>query len=359
MISALVCVLVVAGPAGTASAQRALKVTKLRSGVPNAVLTLRPEPGLRQLAVDVAAVLELRTGQRVEVGEPPPPGLPEAVPAGNVAMARDGRSVVLVIGAPGGRSFDARVELEANPSAPGQSGQSDARAVALAAETLRDTATELARKDDVELQLDSEPILGFDSERAPLVEQRQRRAMVDEGASEPHAESSGPFGDIGSLFYVRAYSGASTASAAPTAGLGSGFGLCVENNCLFVAGELPLTPGSTGAGDLRYRYLTFVSGFYARPVSFGAFTPGATIGFLSRLGHFEADMGLPDEGIDTDLGARGSLELAWEVALGLDVMAEGGVDFTIDRHHMATGSDLVARGDRWSPWAQAALRYRP
>jgi len=207
------------------------------------------------------------------------------------------------------------------------------------------------------LQSASEPVQQADAERVPRI--AQRRAMVDEGGSAAHPEVSRTFGDIGSLFYAKAYSGASTASDAPAAGLGTGLGLCVENNCLFVAAELPLSAGSAGARDLRYRYLTFVSGFYARPFAFGDWTPGATIGFLSRLGHFEADMGLPDEGIDTDLGARGSLELAWEVVSGLDLMGEGGVDFTIDRHQMATGSDLVARGDRWSPWAQAALRYRP
>ena len=52
------------------------------------LLTLRPQPELRRLAEEVAAVLELRTGQRVEVGSPPPPGLLEAVPTGHVALAR-------------------------------------------------------------------------------------------------------------------------------------------------------------------------------------------------------------------------------------------------------------------------------
>ena len=110
--------------------------------------------------------------------------------------------------------------------------------------------------------------------------------------------------------------------------------------------------------DVRYRYPTFISGFYARPFSFGAFTPGASVGFLTRLGHFQADMGYKDTGLDTDLGARGSVELAWEMVSGLDLMTEAGVDVTLDRQRLGTAELVRNRGDRWSPWAQLALRYR-
>src|SRR5262249_4124867 len=129
---------------------------------------------------------------------------------------------------------------------------------------------------------------------------------------------------------------------------------------LFVAGELPATTGSTEHLDVRYRYPTFLSGFYTRPFSFGRFTPGASVGFLTRLGHFEADMGMKDTGLDTDLGVRGSLELGFEVVSGVDIMAEGGMDWTLDRNRMSSSEDrLKDRGDRFSPWLQAALRYRP
>src|SRR3989442_12994783 len=91
----------------TAHAQRALQATRVETRtLPAPLLTLRPQPGLRHLAQEVAAVLELRTGQRVEVGDPPPPGLLEAVPTGHVAMARQDHAVLLVLGASGGRSFE-------------------------------------------------------------------------------------------------------------------------------------------------------------------------------------------------------------------------------------------------------------
>ena len=163
--------------------------------------------------------------------------------------------------------------------------------------------------------------------------------------------------DVDFLFYGRFYGGASTASSAPATGVGSGVGLCVERHCLMVGAELPLSFGDHRL-DVRYRYPTFTSGFYTRPFSFGAFTAGASLGFLTRLGHFRADMGLSDEGLDTDLGARGSLELALEAYTGLDLVTEWGVDFTIDRHRLAAGDRVVDRGDQWSPWGQFALRAR-
>ena len=135
----------------------------------------------------------------------------------------------------------------------------------------------------------------------------------------------------------------------------------MQRNCLFLAGELPANTGAAGrrALDVRYRYPTFISGFYARPFSFGAFTPGASIGFLTRLGHFRADMGYSDTGLDTDLGARGSVELAWEMVPGLDLMSEAGVDVTLDRAaRRRRRTRCGTAGDRWSPWAQLALRYR-
>jgi hypothetical protein len=47
------------------------------------------------------------------------------------------------------------------------------------------------------------------------------------------------------------------------------------------------------------------------------------------------------------------------VVHGVDLMTEGGLDVTLDRQRMSTGSELRNRGDRFSPWAQGALRYRP
>jgi hypothetical protein len=182
----------------------------------------------------------------------------------------------------------------------------------------------------------------------------------DDGGQPSQAREHDLLGKVEPLVFARMYSGASTASTELMAGIGTGIGVCVRRHCLFIAGELPVNTGSTSHLDVRYRYPTFLSGFYTRPFSFGRFTPGASLGFLTRLGHFEADMGMRDTGLDTDLGARGTLELGFEVASGIDLMTEAGVDLTLDRNRMvSSGDSLRNRGDRLSPWLQAALRYRP
>ncbi len=363
---ALLWLLVGVGLARPAHAQQALRQTQVRAhNLPEPLLTLRPQPSLRRLAEEVAAVLELRTGMRVEVGDPPPPGLLEAVPAGHIAMARQDRVVVLVLGASGGRSYDASVTVSP------LEGEADARALALAAESLRDTSTELARS-DVQPEPEREPapqpqLLAAQAQpqtqpTAPSAAPERAAALpslVDSEGAGSGADHDGFLGSIQPLIYARIYGGASTASSTPMGGVGTGLGLCVRRHCLFVAAELPTNTGSTEHLDVRYRYPTFLSGFYTRPFSFGRFTPGASIGFLTRLGRFDADMGMNDRTLSTDLGARGSLELAFEMVPGLDLMTEGGVDWTLDRQKVSTGDQLRDRGDRFSPWLQGALRYRP
>jgi hypothetical protein len=352
-----------------AEAQQALGAAARIRTSPETLLILRPEAGLRVLATDVAAVLELRTGERVEVGEAPPPGLLEAVPAGHVAMARRDGAVLLVLGASGGRSLDATVRLGAEEPA------ADARAVALAAEDLRDTAAELARRGGPPAEATPAAPTVTPTADAPLpspyYQQHPRAQAAWKPAPGPSSQDAIDDGDeisgtssteesptdVDFLFFGRLYGGASTASSAPATGIGTGVGLCVERHCLVVGAEMPLSFGDQRL-DVRYRYPTFTSGFYTRPFTFGAFTAGATFGFLTRLGHFRADMGLSDEGLDTDLGARGSLELALEAYTNFDLITEWGVDFTIDRHRLAAGDRVVDRGDQWSPWGQFALRAR-
>jgi hypothetical protein len=182
----------------------------------------------------------------------------------------------------------------------------------------------------------------------------------------PKRDSGGGGGSTGDLLtavepllYVRAFAGGSTASAGLMGGLGAGLGLCVRGHCLVLGGELPSHIGAVGRTDARYRYPTLTSAFYSRPMSFGAFTPGATLGFFTRVGDFDQDMGLGDGGIQTDLGARAALELSLELLSGVDLMAEAGVDLTLDRLQLASENTLTNRADRFSPWAQTALRYRP
>jgi hypothetical protein len=338
-----------------AFAQHTLGANKLHPGPIEPVLTLRPEAALRELAVEVAAVLELRTGQRVEVGEAPPPELLEAVPVGHIAMALHDGVVLLVLGGPGGRSLDAEVQVGARPD------PSYARAVALAAEDLRDTAIELSRTEGVveaALAPDAPGPVGTSPSARPG-RPAPNGSAVDRAEEFPQGgEGTGLFGGgVEPLIFVRAYGGASTDSEAPASGVGAGLGLCVQRYCLVLGAELPLLlPGDSL--DVRYRYPTFTSGFYSQPLVFEPFALGASLGFLTRVGHFRADMGLRDEGLDTDLGARGSVEFAYNPAAGFDVIAETGADYTIDRHQLPTGERLLRRGDRFSPWGQLALRVR-
>lgn len=333
----------------TGAAQQALKATgEAVRDLPGPELTLRPGPGLEELAARVAAVLELRTGHPIEVGEPPPPGVLEAVPAGHVALADTGEgSIRVVLGTPGGRSFTATVELD-GARAP------DARAVALAVEALRDEAVDAASA----APRASEPAAPAES----VVASGPAAAVTarDTGAEAPRPTGIRRlFGDVDPLVFLRAYGGASTSSTVPMTGLGLGAGMCVQRECLVIAADFPLGVADGSVDDLRYRYMTFLSGFYSRPFSFGSLTPGASIGFLTRLGHFRRDMGLDDDSLDTDLGARGALEVAWEMLADVDLMAEGGADLTIDRHQVAVADGMATRGDRWTGWLQTAIRYRP
>jgi hypothetical protein len=141
-----------------------------------------------------------------------------------------------------------------------------------------------------------------------------------------------------------------------------GGGLCVQGQCLRLAVEYPL-PISLEAGgdDVRYRYTTFSCSFYSRPLQLGRFTPAASVGLLSRIGHFERDMGITNSsaGLDTDLGLRGTLEGAYAILESVDVVAEFGVDYALDRWTTGHGETQLRRGMRTSPWLQAAIRIRP
>jgi len=384
-LAALLLVTLGVMPTAVASAQQTRASFGLADGVPRSelpdpLLTLRPSRDLLPLAVEAADVLELRTGQRVEIGEPPPPGLMEAVPAGHVALAHDEHgTIVIVLGAAGGLSHDTVVRLG------GQRGEHvDARAVALAVEALRDLALEAPASRPSGAAQNTPRTEPRDEAREPAqvpaplatepVAPRARAATVDDRSAvrvrDPQAgtelrddagsarRGAGFLGDVEPLAYVRAYSGASLASPGPRMGLGTGLGLCVMRHCLVVFGEVPMNLGPADPIDTRYQYTTFGSGFYSRPFQWGAFSPGASLGFVTRLGYFEQDMGLPSDDLQTDLGARATLEMGYEVLTGLDVVAEGGADLILDRLRVQSGNTTINRGERLSPWLQASVRYR-
>jgi hypothetical protein len=292
----------------------------------------------------------------------------EAVPAGHVALALDAGAIVIVMGAAGGGTHDTVVRLG------NERGQEmDARSVALAVEALRDLAMELSA-DRRNLALAPEAV-----DRAPSQPLGPERAAVEVDVATvtpsvaPQPEPGEAFGgsprdggawaegdflsDVEPMLFVRAYGGASTASPGPRVGLGTGVGLCVQRHCLTVFAEVPLHVGPSDPFDTRYQYPTFGSSFYSRPFTFAGLTPGASVGFVTRVGYFEQDMGLSDEGLQTDLGARGTLELGYALWAGLELTTEVGADLILDRLHLSSGGRVADRGDRLTPWAQAAVRY--
>lgn len=158
--------------------------------------------------------------------------------------------------------------------------------------------------------------------------------------------------------YFSVYGGASTESRALRTGVGTGGGLCVRGQCLLLGLEYPLPIAlEQGANDVRYRYPTFSCTFLSQPFVFGPFTPAVSVGILSRIGHFERDMGRKDylPGLDTDLGVRATLEAAFEVVESIDVVAQGGIDYALDRWQYSD----TGRGSRVAPWLQAGVRVRP
>jgi hypothetical protein len=366
MASAIVLgtLLALASPAAAQVALAAASVDTTRLPPPSRI-TLRPQQGLEDLAAKVARVLALRSDTTVELGSAPPPGLLEAVPVGNVALAQENGSIRLVMGAAMGRSFEATLALAPD-------GEVDTRALALAIEALRDRAIEMRQQLEGSRSAPPppplaapEPALSWSpvAPSAPLTLQLGARSpgSRDEGAPGLRFEQNERPSRVQPMLYARIYGGASPESSALRMGLGTGGGLCVKGNCLLLSVEYPLPIGwEAGGNDVRYRYPTFSCSFFSRPVRFGRFTPALGVGFLSRIGHFERDMGITNyrPGLETDLGLRGTLEGAYEVFDALDLVAEAGLDYALDRWQLGHGDSVSYRGSRASPWLQAGLRVR-
>jgi hypothetical protein len=350
---------------------------------PESHLTLRPEPSLKVLATKIARVLLLRSDTRVEVGPAPPPDLLEAVPAGHVAMAREGSDVRLVMGAALGVSYEARVQV-------GADNELDPRSLALAIEALRDRAIET--REEQEQAGDPPPpsaawsagmpattpsapaaLPAATPDSAAVAQPRARAAQPAASAPTPRDEdiddaawpvepNDPPPAKVVPRLFVRMYGGASPESKSLRTGVGTGGGLCVLGHCLLLAIDYPLPIElEPGGGDVRYRYPTFSCSFYSQPLHFGRFKPAVSLGLLSRIGHFERDMGIvdPQRGLETDLGVRATLEGAYALFEKVDLVAETGLDYALDRLQLGHGDSVAYRGQRVSPWLQVGVRVRP
>lgn len=333
-------------------------------------LILRPQPGLELLASRVVRVLSLRFGQgAIRVGGPPPPGLLEAVPAGHLALARDGDRIRLVLGAAFGAFFEASVPLTKPASEP------DVRSLALAVEALRDRVFEaVERTNQAQAQAEAQAQRAQTPSASPPPPQ-PRAAAAD---PQPTAATAGPPRDMGAtpyplaegeqarevkpMFFVRMYTGASNESNGLHMGIATGGGVCVLGHCLVLSIESPLPYVLVAAPtDVRYRYPTVTTSFYSRPWQFGVFAPAASIGFLSRVGYFNADMGVNKRapGLESDLGIRGTLEASFEIYGALELTCEVGFDYALDRWQLGSGADVAQRGTRATGWGQMGLRVRP
>lgn len=319
------------------------------------MLTLRPAPGLELLAARVARVLSLRFGQgAIRLGGPPPPGLLEAVPAGHLALARDGERVRLVLGAAFGAFFEASVRSDKDAT------EADVRAIALAVDALRDRVMEAADRTNQLASASAGPQPSAARTSQPTAAYGATPRDHGASASPPAGEADSPR-EVKPMWFLRMYTGASSEGEGLRMGGATGGGLCVQGHCLVISIEIPLPILDSAPTDVRYRYPTITTSFYTRPWQFGIFAPAASLGFLSRIGYFREDMGLRSsgQGLDTDLGVRGTLEAGFRLVGALDVTTEVGLDYALDRWQLGTGENVAKRGDRAMFWAQAGLRVRP
>jgi hypothetical protein len=285
---------------------------RLPSDVP---LTLRPAPELAGLTGSVARTLGLRVGVPVLVGEPPPPGLPEAVPSGHLALVREDDRVLLILAGPEGQVYRSEVAL----GAQALEHAGTARAVALAIEALRDAA------------LDGPPE-GYD----PSV---TRRTFERSGQSVTwiyREREGGLFGiqrpveaDAKPVFSLGAVAGLSTERLSFSVGPRVGLGLCLQDTCLMLEGDGALLAQEGQSCDgrrIQYRPITLGMRVAVRPFSIANVVHFAfSGGILSRIGLANL-VGVEASRLSSDFGVRSAVEVSWRFAAPVEVAFELGAD---------------------------------
>ncbi len=292
---------------------------------------------MEQLARRAARLIGRRTGVAVEVGPPPPPGIVEAVPAGHVGMAVEDGMLLLVLGAEDGTSYATELEL------PARSNVAAARAVALAIESLRDAAED-----------GPPPESEVAGEATRWVHAwRFEGELFERRSIEPIAKPT---------LYLRLLTGVSPVRGTFLFGPGTGLGLCVTAHCVVMEGDLPLLAERRRVGEdttVTYRAVNFSVRFQYRPLRFGDFVPGATFGLMTRIGTATIEE-TDSSKVVTNLGLRGTLELAWQFVARFEAVIEAGLDFAINRaEFIRTTGDRLLLEDQWTPWFVASLRLRP
>jgi hypothetical protein len=345
-------VVMIAGTAILPSFARAQDVPVEPTGPeapPQLALRLRPAEELRPLARRVAAMMTRRGEVPVELGDPPPGGIAEAIRPGEVALVREGEVVQVVLGGRQGMSYGTELTLRAIRSAAA------ARAVALAIETLRDTMLVAAERGE-----DVPPPAG--ARREPRSRIRTRWIIVDraiEQDGEPwHAPRRLP--QAKPTLFLRFLLGWSPVQRELLIGPGAGLGLCVGPHCVVIEADLPLMRNRTQSdfGEVRYRAVNTSMRVIGRPFRWGDFTPGFGLGLLTRIGSATLRT-THDTRVVTNLGMRLTVEMAWAFAGPFELVAEGGLDYAVSRARFIHGGRSVYLEDRWTPWLVTSLRLRP
>ncbi|HEY8430516.1 MAG TPA: hypothetical protein VIL20_19185 [Sandaracinaceae bacterium] len=279
----------------------------------DASITLRPVRELERLAGSVARTLALRMEVEVTVGGPPPPDVPEAVPAGHVAMERGDGTIVLVLAGPEGQVYRSEV------AARRPSGQAVVRSVALAIEALRDAALD----GPPEGSIPTSTRRTFER-RGQIVtwiyREREGGLFGPRRPVDPEAKPS---------FYLGGVAGLSTERVAAMIGPRIGLALCVHDACLAIEGDVPILPQETVGCDGRrivYRPITLGLRLSMRPISVDDVVHfGFGLGLISRFG-LASLVGVDVSRLSTDFGVRSALELSWRFAPPFEVGIEIGAD---------------------------------
>lgn len=323
----------------------------------DAPLTLRPARGLARFAGAVARTLALRMDVGVSVGEPPPPEIPEAVPAGHLAMARDEGTIVLVLAGPEGQVFRSDVAVGR------RGGQADVRAVALAIEALRDAA--LDGPPEGELPSATRRTFELRGQTVTWIYREREGGLF--GPRRHHEAEANP------SFYLGAVGGLTTERLGGLIGPRLGLALCLHESCLALEADVPVLPQENVGCDgrrIQYRPVTLGLRLSMRPLNVDRVVFfGFSFGIISRFGIANL-VGVEVNRLSTDFGVRSGVELAWRFAPPFEIALEIGADIHVSPVRFVRTSrpppgvdcptieDLLVE-DLVTLWGALVVRVRP
>ncbi len=302
-------------------------------------LVLRPTPELAALGARLAREIGRRLGPTI-VGGAPPAGILDAVSLYEVALGVEGGQLRIVIPVAPGRT----VSTELEP--PTDMAPATVRSVALSIESLIELAHD-------ESWLEDSPV------ETGLADRAESNAPPEDVPAERRRVRIPPIAKP--TIYLRALLGFSPVRSRVLLGPGTGLGLCVNAHCAVLEGDLSLLPDVREASDGRrvsYRSVNFSVRVQLRPFDWGDFTPAATFGLITRIGNAILE-GTDAAQLVTNLGLRGTLEIAYRFAARFEVVLESGLDLALNRARFIRFGEVVLLEDRFTPWFSTSVRLRP